>query len=231
MGGPGPTWRWARSACRWRWRSSLQLLAPRGSREGLRTRLGESGQGSLVVLLCGLLLASAVLVGLMAGPLAEHAVRDRPGPGRPARRLAVGPALVGRRTDAAAVLCSSAAGSSLGDVWCRLPDARPPVSPEDLAAATRVWADAWPILRDFPVLGTGLGSFASVFPFYKSQRRGARRRPSAACCNGGSRRARWAWRCSWSRGSGVSPAAGGGTTGRDGGPLARLRLDRRGGRL
>ena len=31
---------------------TLQLLAPRGSREALWTRLGESGQGSLVVLLC-----------------------------------------------------------------------------------------------------------------------------------------------------------------------------------
>ena len=35
------------------------------------TRLGDSGQGSLVVLLCGLLLAAALLVGLLAGPLAS----------------------------------------------------------------------------------------------------------------------------------------------------------------
>ena len=40
---------------------TLQLMAPRGSREGLRTRLGNSGQGSLVLLLCGLLLYPAVI--------------------------------------------------------------------------------------------------------------------------------------------------------------------------
>ena len=47
---------------------TLQLLAPRGSRESLGRGLGQSGQGSLVVLLSGMLLASALLVGLLAGP-------------------------------------------------------------------------------------------------------------------------------------------------------------------
>jgi hypothetical protein len=147
---------------------TLQLLAPRGSREGLGTRLGEAGQGSLVVLLVGLLLASAVLVGLMAGPLASIP-------------FAIGLALVGLpaawttglRWSAvgltAAVLLFLGGGAVLGDVWCRLPDARPPILPVDLAAARQVWADALKMVADFPVVGTGLGTFAVAFPFYKSQ--------------------------------------------------------------
>ncbi len=147
---------------------TLQLLAPRGSREGLGTRLGEAGQGSLVVLLVGLLLASAVLVGMMAGPLA----------GIP---FAIGLVLVGLpaawptglRWSAigltAAVLLCLGCGAVLEDVWCRLPDAQPPILPVDLRAARLVWADAGKIVADFPVVGTGLGTFAVVFPFYKSQ--------------------------------------------------------------
>jgi O-antigen ligase len=59
-------------------------------------------------------------------------------------------------------------GILLGEVWSRIPDVRPLAAAEDLETATRVWADAGAILRDFPVLGTGLGSFAAIFPLYKS---------------------------------------------------------------
>jgi O-Antigen ligase len=147
---------------------TLQLIAPRGSREALGTRLGQAGQGSLVVLLFGLLLASAVLVGLMAGPLASIP-------------FAIGLILVGLpaawptglRWSAvgltASVLLFLGCGVVLGDVWCRLPDGRPPILPVDLSAARRVWVDALKIIADFPVVGTGLGTFAVAFPFYKSQ--------------------------------------------------------------
>ena len=147
---------------------TLQLLAPRGSREELGKRLGEAGQGSLVVLLSGLLLASAVLVGLMAGPLASIP-------------FAIGLTLVGLpaawptglRWSAvgltATVLLFLGSGAFLGAIWCRLPDARPPILPVDLTAARRVWTDALKIVADFPVVGTGLGTFAVAFPSYKSQ--------------------------------------------------------------
>ncbi|MBV8315381.1 MAG: O-antigen ligase family protein [Planctomycetaceae bacterium] len=145
----------------------LQLLAPRGSREGLRTRLGDSGQGGLVVLLIGLLWTSAVLIGLMAGrwlslPFAISLVLV----GLPSARPS-GLRWLGLVVTLLSVLALGG-GILLGEVWSRIPDARPLASAEGLETATRVWADAWAILRDFPVLGTGLGSFASIFPLYKS---------------------------------------------------------------
>jgi hypothetical protein len=145
----------------------LQLLAPRGSRESLGTRLGESGQGSLAVLLCGLLLAAAVRVGLMAGPLASLPfVAGVVLVGLPAawptglRWIATGLT--------AAVLLSLGSGVLLGDVLSRWPDARLPFPAVSLESASRVWADSLSIVADFPIVGTGLGSFATVEPFYKT---------------------------------------------------------------
>jgi O-antigen ligase len=40
--------------------------------------------------------------------------------------------------------------------------------PTDLAEASRVWAEALAIVADFPIVGTGLGSFAAIEPYYKS---------------------------------------------------------------
>jgi hypothetical protein len=146
----------------------LQIVAPRGSRAAVTARLRESGQGSLVVLLCGLLLVSAVLVGVMAGPLASVP-------------FAVGLVLVGvpaawptglRWTALGltmVVLLCLVVGVVLGDLWGRMPDAHRPVAPVDLAAARVVWGDALRIVADFPILGTGLGSFGAVHPFYKAR--------------------------------------------------------------
>ena len=146
----------------------LQLLAPRGSREGLMARLGESGQGSLAVLLFGLLMAGAVLVGMMAGPLASlpfvlSLLVVGIGSARPSglRWLAVGLTL-------SAVLALGA-GVAGGRFWASLPGDGPPVKPEDFEVSSRVWLDSLRIVRDFPVLGTGLGSFASIYPYYKSR--------------------------------------------------------------
>ena len=47
----------------------LHTLAPRGSRESLSFRLRQKGQGSLIVLLLLLLVSSAFLVGMAAGPM------------------------------------------------------------------------------------------------------------------------------------------------------------------
>ena len=49
----------------------LQMMSPRGLREGLLARLRDSGQGSLVLLMLGLIVAGSVLVGILAGPVAE----------------------------------------------------------------------------------------------------------------------------------------------------------------
>ena len=46
----------------------LHLVSPRGSRERLSDRLGQSSQGSLVLLLVIMLAVSSFLIGLVAGP-------------------------------------------------------------------------------------------------------------------------------------------------------------------
>ncbi len=41
-------------------------------------------------------------------------------------------------------------------------------APESLKMRGMIWADTFKILRDFPFLGSGLGTFAQVFPLYRS---------------------------------------------------------------
>ncbi len=57
----------------------------------------------------------------------------------------------------------------LGDRWTELmPDAAPPPR-VDLARAGGVWSDTIPMLKDFPIVGVGVGSFASIQPYYKTR--------------------------------------------------------------
>jgi len=119
-------------------------------------------------LLFGLLMAGAVLVGIMAGPLASlpfvlSLFVVGIGSARPSglRWLAVGLTL-------SAVLALGA-GVAGGRWWASLPGDGPPVRPADIEMSSRVWLDSLRIVRDFPVLGTGLGSFASIYPYYKSR--------------------------------------------------------------
>ncbi len=42
-----------------------------------------------------------------------------------------------------------------------------PVQPISWDSTKLVWTESLPIVKDFPVLGTGLGSFRSVHPYYK----------------------------------------------------------------
>jgi hypothetical protein len=143
----------------------LQLLAPRGSREGFRARLGHSGQGGLVVLLALLVVISALLVGVMAGrwlwiPFAlSLLLAGIPGAWASGLRWTA-VAMTG------AAVVALATGVALGAYLAGVPGAGP--SDVGLETAARVWSDAGAIVRDFPVLGAGLGSFASVYPFYKS---------------------------------------------------------------
>jgi hypothetical protein len=146
---------------------TLQLLAPRGSRAGLGTRLRESGHGSLVFLLVFLLVASAGLVGILAGPwfglpfVLGLAVVGFSGAWSSGLRW------VGLGLSAVVLL---ALGCGIGTaVLLRSLTVPLPVLPERLETASTVWADAWPMVRDFPWLGIGMGSFPTVFPYYKSQ--------------------------------------------------------------
>lgn len=147
---------------------TLQFLAPRGSRESLGARLTQSGQGSLVALVYGMLLASAVLIGLLAGPY--YSIAFVPAlvlVGVPsARPSGLGWSAVGLTL---LPLLALAGGAGLALGWAGSRTFPPPVAFEDFGAAARVWKDSLPIAKDFPLLGTGLGTFASVYPYYKTQ--------------------------------------------------------------
>jgi hypothetical protein len=114
-----------------------------------------------------MLLASAVLVGLMAGPLASVP-------------FAIGVALVGIPAARATGLRWTAIGLTvvtllfmgggvvLGKFWSRLPESRPPFTAVRLAGGAEVVASVRAIAADFALVGTGLGSFSAVGPFYKT---------------------------------------------------------------
>lgn len=146
----------------------LHLVAPRGSREGLADRLGHAGQGSLVLLLSLLLVLSAALIGLVAGtwqygPLALGlAVVALPGILRAESRW---PAL-GLTALLAAAL---ALGTTARGAWPNLVGGPAPVRPPDLEAARVVWAETLDVARAFPWVGSGLGSFATVHPYFKAR--------------------------------------------------------------
>jgi O-antigen ligase len=39
---------------------------------------------------------------------------------------------------------------------------------EDLKSRATIWADSFKIVKDFPIFGSGLGTFSQIFPMYKS---------------------------------------------------------------
>lgn len=145
---------------------TLQLIAPRGSSDGLWRRLTESNQGSLFVLLSSMTVAGAFLVGLLAGTV--YAIPFAMG------LVIVGlPSLKGSGLrwkgglatviTLAALLCGVLLGNEYSSV--HMPGSKLPRV--DFTRARAVWTDAFSIVRDFPVIGTGLGSFASIQPYYK----------------------------------------------------------------
>ena len=164
MGGPGAFLGLASLALPLAFGLMLQMISPRGLRQGLFARLRDSGQGSLVLLMLGLIVTGAVLVGVMGGRMAAGAC----GIGLLLAGLAGTWSSGVRKTGLAAtilVLASLAGGVALGE--CSVVEA--PLPKVDWPAARATWAEAIPILRDFPVLGTGLGSFPVVHPYYKAR--------------------------------------------------------------
>ncbi len=144
----------------------LHLLAPRGSREGLASRLGQKGQGSLVVLLLIMLVSGAFLVGLVAGPWFSLPFF--------AGLAAVGlPGAAGWRWPSlgltALLAASLGLGAAVAAVWPGVLAGRPPVVTPSWESTRLVWSETVPILHDFPLVGTGLGSFGSIHPFWKAQ--------------------------------------------------------------
>jgi len=143
------------------------LMAPRGSRDVLLARLRQTGHGSLVVLLALMLVGSAVMVGLLAGPwfslpfaLALLLVGVPSAMGTGLRWTAISITTV--------VLMALGTGVAAGGFWAASTTSPPPIAAVNAVATARIWADALPIVKDFPILGSGLGTFSTVISDYKS---------------------------------------------------------------
>ncbi len=168
MGGPGAMLAMASMAMPIGLALLLHVLAPRGSRESLSDRLGTSGLGSLVALMVILLAAGSFLVGMMAGPLfgwafaAAVAIAGVPGLATPGGRWAA----AGLTT---MLLAGLALGASSVAAWPVYLASQPPVSPVSWESTRRLWVECRPILADFPTLGTGFGTFPTVYSFFKTQ--------------------------------------------------------------
>ena len=168
MGGPGAFLALGSLALPLAMGMILQMLSPRGLRDGLMTRLRDSGQGSLVLLMLGLIVAGAVLVGILAGPALSVP-------------FAIGLALVGLPGTwnsgargiglSVTLLCLTAlgAGVAIGDASIRGDLGRSPLPRLVWADARATWAESLPILRDFPIVGTGMGTFEAIHPYYKGR--------------------------------------------------------------
>jgi hypothetical protein len=144
----------------------LHLISPRGSRESLSTRLSQTGHGSLLTLLVILMSLSAALVGFLAsGWFCVPFVLGIIAVGLPAAAAPVArwPAL----GLTGLVLTCLGSGVVLASAWPALVGGSLPVPPISWEWTRLVWNESLPILKDFPLLGTGLGSFRSIHPYYK----------------------------------------------------------------
>ncbi len=145
---------------------TLQLMAPRGSRESLALRLRHTRRGGGVVFLIVMTVLSACLAGYLGGPLlAAPIALGVAVAGLPAARASG----LGLSALALTVLVLLAVGA--GVATARLlgpsPSAILADAPDELASQRESWRTAAAITRDFPLLGVGMGGFAVVEPYYK----------------------------------------------------------------
>jgi hypothetical protein len=168
MGGPGAFLALGSLALPLVFAIILHLVSPRGSRESLSERLGQSGQGSLVLLLAVLMAVGTFLTGLVAGPwycwpfvlgLAAVGLPALVMPG--ARWPAFGLAIL--------LAASMGLGMALESAWPVLLRGQPPVQAPDLEAARELWSESLEIVRAFPLVGAGLGTFPSIHPYFKGR--------------------------------------------------------------
>jgi hypothetical protein len=145
----------------------LQCVAPRGSREPLRERLGYTNRGGVALMLLVLTVLSAGLTGVLAGPVlclpfaAGLILAGLPG----ARAAGMGGLALGATV---LVLAALGGGVLLGATLGRPPGVSPLSDPSGWPAVRAVWAETARIAGDFPLVGSGMGSFPAVHPYYKS---------------------------------------------------------------
>ena len=66
------------------------------------------------------------------------------------------------------LLASLGVGATLAVAWPVVVGGQPPFAPVSWEFARLIWTESLPILRDFPLVGTGLGSFATIYPYVKT---------------------------------------------------------------
>lgn len=136
----------------------LHVVAPRGSRLALRERIRMTDQGGLALVLMILTCASAFMAGRLSnlwawGPIVFGlVVAGLPAIRSGLRFVAPLATLMVLAAYAAGVALSASTGG-IGGSQGSDPD---------------VWRDAARIAMSFPALGSGLGSFATVEPYFKS---------------------------------------------------------------
>jgi hypothetical protein len=168
MGGPGAILALGSMALPLAFSILLHVLAPKGSRERISDRLRQSGHGGLAVLLCLLLSAVSVVLGLAAGPwyslifvvsLAAVGLPSVliPGVRWPAAALSV------------LLIALLLLGVGLGEAWTRLFESPRPISYPNYELTKGLWREGLSIFHDFPVVGVGMGSFQAIHPYYKTQ--------------------------------------------------------------
>ncbi len=167
MGGPGAYLALGMLAMPLGLALTLQLLAPRGSREALGERLRQSGQGGLAFSLVASTVAGALMVGLLGGPwLAAPFALGLVLAGIPGGKAA------GQRRVAVAItglaLLALIGGVLVGESGGRPRGVEPPANLAGWSAACGVWRETLEIARDFPLVGAGLGSFATIHSSYKA---------------------------------------------------------------
>jgi hypothetical protein len=144
----------------------LHSLAPRGSRESLSTRLSHKGQGSLIVLLLLLLFASGFLVGMSTGPIfSVPFIVGLAVVGLPTVRLTRGWSL----GLTALLVASVVLGVVLAASWRAELGGPPPVASASWDAARIIWRESLTVFADFPIVGTGMGSFSAIHPYVKTR--------------------------------------------------------------
>jgi hypothetical protein len=146
---------------------SLQTLATRGGRESAWELVRVTNRAGLVALMIVLTFASAAVLGVISGPVLGLPLAlglilaGLPGAWPSGLRwMAVGLT--------ALCLAGLGGGIALGEVVGRPEGAAALADRESWQATRAVWSETVRMARDFPLLGSGLGSFASLHPYYKA---------------------------------------------------------------
>ena len=167
VGGPGAYLALAALALPLALGLTLDALAPRGSRERLSARLRASHRTGLVALLVMMTGSSAVLTGYLCGPvLALPFALAMVCIGLPAAwSSGLRWVSVGLTSLALAALVS---GVTLGEVAGRPAGCEPWSDPAGFSGVSSTWAEAVGAFRQFPLVGSGLGTYPTVAAYFKT---------------------------------------------------------------